>query len=150
MEREPTQNLNIYAKTIMETIRDKNLDVRVHSAKRRVPQGKCGIDIDALPCGAFVLNDRADGVVEVPLQDDRLRKPGQTLETCLEIRRQYAAGDISLRGLRDAFKINTKQVQQILRGEWYTPEIRKAERLDETGGRLSLMGTFEGVKRARR
>lgn len=121
-------------------IAERNFDARAMHPSR-MPAKKAGFDVNALPAGAYVLNERCNALIPAPIKDGT-RKPGQTLATCLEIRALYRSGTITLRGLRDRFKINTKQVQQILRGEWYTPQIRKAERLDETGERLSLMGMF--------
>lgn len=121
-------------------IAERNFDARAPH-RSRMPAKKCGFDVNALPAGAYVLNERCNALIPVPIKEGS-KKPGQTLATCLEVRALYRGGTITLRGLRDRFGINTKQVQQILRGEWYTPQIRKAERLDETGAPLSLMGMF--------
>lgn len=143
MEKISTRELASQQRLVTMHIAEKNFDARAMHPSR-MPARKGGFDINALPAGAYELNERANGVIPVSIKGEGGRAPGQTLATCLEIRALYKGGTITLRGLRDRFKINTKQVQQILRGEWYTPQIRKAERLDETGGRLSLMGLFSG------
>lgn len=99
----------------------------------------CGIDVNALTPGGYEFNRQRTGLIETASMGEGLRPPGQTIETCLKLRADYRTGKFTFRALRDKYGINTKQVQIILRGEWYTPQIKKRERLAETGEPLMLI-----------
>lgn len=126
---------------VRDLIENLEIEERVISRKNRNP---CSIDTGALRPGAYVLNQRATGVKEIPIVGEGARPLRFSLDLVLEVRAKFRAGKHSYRMLADEYKINLKQLQQIMRGEFYTLDIKRRENLDVTGEPLSLKGTFNG------
>lgn len=122
-------------------IEELEIEERVLS---RLDRKSCGIDICALKPGAYQLNKTATGVKEVNIVGKGVRELRFSLDLILEVRAKFKSGKYSYRMLESEYKINLKQLQQIMRGELYTLDIKRRENLDVTGEPLSLKGMFNG------
>lgn len=122
-------------------IEELGIEERVLS---RLDRKSCSIDLNALKPGAYELNKTATGVKEVDIVGKGARELRFSLDLVLEIRAKFRAGTHTYRMLGAEYKINLKQLQQIMRGEFYTVDVKRRENLDVTGEPLSLKGKFNG------
>lgn len=126
---------------VRNLVEELNIEERVLS---RLDRKSCGIDLNALKPGAYELNKTATGVKEVDIVGKGARELRFSLDLVLEVRAKFRTGNYSYRMLEAEYKINLKQLQQIMRGEFYTVDIKRRENLDVTGEPLSLKGMFNG------
>lgn len=129
---------------VQRLIAELDIEERVLS---RLDRKSCGIDLNALKPGAYELNRGATGVKEVDIVGKGARELRFSLDLILEVRAKFRAGTHSYRMLESEYKINLKQLQQIMRGEFYTVDVKRRENLDVTGEPLSLKGKFNGRRR---
>jgi hypothetical protein len=129
---------------VRKLIEELDIEERVIS---RLDRKSCGIDLNALKPGAYELNKTATGIKEVDIVGKGQRELRFSLDLVLEVRAKFRSGDYSYRMLATEYKINLKQLQQIMRGEFYTVDVKRRENLDVTGEPLSLKGKFNGRRR---
>lgn len=129
---------------VRKLVEELNIEERVLS---RLDRKSCGIDLRALKPGAYELNKAATGVKEVNIVGAGAIPLRFSLDLVLEVRAKFRSGNYSYRMLEAEYKINLKQLQQIMRGEFYTVDVKRRENLDVTGEPLSLKGKFNGRRR---
>lgn len=126
---------------VQKLIETLDIEERVLS---RLDRKSCAIDLNALKPGAYELNRGATGVKEINMVGPGATPLRFSIDLILEVREKFRSGDYTYRMLSAEYKINLKQLQQIMRGELYTLDIKRRENLDVTGEPLSLKGKFNG------
>lgn len=117
------------------------LESRSQNYGNAMPRSICGIDVEKLTPGKYLMNDYGTGVVEVDIVETQRTKYGR--DRALRIREMFRQG-YSTEAIADAHRVTNKELFNIIAGRMYTRAIKAAERLDETGGPLNLFGSARG------
>lgn len=123
-------------------LNSQRIDSRCQNYGNALPRGVLSLDVDTLRPGKYKIDDIGQGVIEVDIVEVSETSQSRLIyqrKRALEMRELWRQGE-HRDDIQKKFRVNRRYLTKVLMGQVHTRAIKRAERLDDTGGRLNLFG----------